>query len=626
MRRFSVVLALAVLAGGSVAWAQPTPKIEVKTADDLPRHRYKVEGKALELITDDAKFRPLLDHVLADTLDDLQKYDIKDPSTLRGYYDFIAAAYTVKGDLSTALEYTLKAKDLETKDQEKLMRGQALQARIAALKVSKDESSEPFAAAFKAELKRNLQALPFEPIKDRMVAIRAQSKMVTRQLVEASVSNQLDPIIDANKGEIPAEIASSIVSTRATLDYGLRLLPLMAEVYGDILDEHANAQAAADLWTPRLVSLPADTKATPVVVGIWDSGVDTSLYPNQLWTNPAEKADGKDDDHNGFVDDIHGIAFGEDHTPTTGPLASLAGLKGDKQQRIDFLVASQDMQTGVTNPGVEAFQNYMKSLTGDALKDFTDDMSLIGGYVHGTHVAGIASAGNPFARLLHITENWPYKAIPDHAPTIEEGKAWGDSMRQAVAYLKKANVRVVNMSWRVGRSAFEGMLEAKGVGKTAEERAELSRKIFAEMRQGLEEAIKSAPDILFVAGSGNEDNDVDFAEYIPAGLRLPNLLTVGAVDDHDKMTTFSTTGKNVELYANGYRVESMIPGGRKVNLSGTSMAAPQVTNLAAKIIALKPTLTPQQVIDAIKSNADPLPGQPGRYVIDPKKTIAAIQH
>ena len=84
-------------------------------------------------------------------------------------------------------------------------------------------------------------------------------------------------------------------------------------------------------------------------------------------------------------------------------------------------------------------------------------------------------------------------------------------------------------------------------------------------------------------------------------------------------------GKNVELYANGYRVESLIPGGQKVKSSGTSMAAPQVTNLAAKILALNPMLTPTQVVEAIKNNADPPPGQAGRYIINPKKTVGAIQ-
>lgn len=623
----SCSLAVFVALAGTVltapaAMGQDT-RIVVKTNDDLPRHTYKVDGKALEIVKDDAKFFPLVDALLVDALDDLKRYKIDDVTTLKGYYDAISMSYVAKGDLAQALVYSDKAKELETKDQEKLMRGVPLRARIAAAKVAGTDDAK-FQQAFRAELKKIVSELPYEPIKDRLIGVRSQAKIISRELVEGSLASGIDPIIEANKGEVPTEVIVALVNTRTTLDYGLKVIPIMAEVYGEIIDANANAKASADLWTPRLVSLETSANATPVVVGVWDSGVDTVLYPANLWTNPAETANGKDDDNNGFVDDLHGISFGPDHKPTTGPLASLSGLKGNKEQLLGFLAASQDMQAGLNTPGVEAFQNYYKNLKQDQIRDFTDDMSLLGGYVHGTHVAGIAVAGNPFARLVHVTENWPYKSIPDAAPTVEEGQQWGESNKQAVAYLQKANARVVNMSWRVGRAAFEGMLEAKGVGATPEERAELSRQIFAGLRGGLEEAIKNAPEILFIAGSGNEDNDVDFAEYVPAGLRLPNLLTVGAIDDKDKFTSFTTTGANVELYANGYRIESNIPGGQKVKFSGTSMAAPQTSNLAAKILALKPELKPAEVIELIRKHADPVPGQPGRFIINPKKTLAAI--
>ncbi len=628
MKTIHKLFAVALFAGsvfsGAVAQAQTDSRIPVKTQDDLPRHTYKITGKSLDLLKDDAKFNALLDQALADALGDLQKYKIEDPSTLRAYYDFLQMGYQLKGDFNQSLAYTEKARALETKEEEKLMRGVSLQSRIAAIKLAGSESDPRFDAAYKSELRQRVSQLPYEIVKDKLIGIRGSAKMVSRELVESSLSTQMDPIIEANKGQVPQEVVLALFGTKLTLGFGLHALPLMADVYSEIIDANAKTKTSADLWTPRLVKFRSYEKATPVVVGIWDSGVDTSLYPKKLWTNPKERSNGKDNDGNGFIADVHGIAFGEDHRPTLGPLTSLAGLKGDKDQLIGFVAASQDMQAGIQDEGVTTFQNFVKNLKGEALRQFTDDMGLIGSYVHGTHVAGVAVSGNPFARILHITENWPYKAIPDHAPTVEEGALWGEETKQAVAYMKQADVRVVNMSWRVGRAAFEGMLESKGVGATPAERAELSRKIFAGLRNGLEEAIRNAPDILFIAGSGNEDNDVDFAEYVPAGLRLPNLITVGAVDDKDKFTSFTTTGKNVELYANGYRIESYIPGGQLVKLSGTSMAAPQVSNLAAKILALKPELKPGEVVDLIRRHADPVPGQPGRFIINPKKTIAAI--
>ncbi|MDB5025256.1 MAG: family serine peptidase [Mucilaginibacter sp.] len=53
-------------------------------------------------------------------------------------------------------------------------------------------------------------------------------------------------------------------------------------------------------------------KSKPVVVAIIDSGIDTLQKDLQglLWVNPREKkGNGKDDDHNGYVDDIHGWDF-----------------------------------------------------------------------------------------------------------------------------------------------------------------------------------------------------------------------------------------------------------------------------------------------------------------------------
>ena len=53
-------------------------------------------------------------------------------------------------------------------------------------------------------------------------------------------------------------------------------------------------------------------KSKPVLVAIIDSGVDTLQKDLQgvLWVNPKEKpANGKDDDHNGYIDDMHGWNF-----------------------------------------------------------------------------------------------------------------------------------------------------------------------------------------------------------------------------------------------------------------------------------------------------------------------------
>ena len=55
-------------------------------------------------------------------------------------------------------------------------------------------------------------------------------------------------------------------------------------------------------------------KANPIVVGVLDSGVEYfhEDLKNNMWTNPKEKKDGKDNDKNGYIDDVHGWNFATD--------------------------------------------------------------------------------------------------------------------------------------------------------------------------------------------------------------------------------------------------------------------------------------------------------------------------
>jgi subtilisin family serine protease len=71
-------------------------------------------------------------------------------------------------------------------------------------------------------------------------------------------------------------------------------------------------------------------------------------------------------------------------------------------------------------------------------------------------------------------------------------------------------------------------------------------------------------------------------------------------------------------------VESYIPGGDRLKMSGTSMASPNVANLAAKILVVNPKLNPPQVIDVIRKTAEKT-ADGRRNLIDPKKAVALAQ-
>jgi subtilisin family serine protease len=225
-------------------------------------------------------------------------------------------------------------------------------------------------------------------------------------------------------------------------------------------------------------------------------------------------------------------------------------------------------------------------------------------------------------RFACLTFDW--KMIPDPCPSRELLERRNASVQDYVNFFKKNRARVVNMSWGGSVKGIEGSLEMCGIGKDIEERKKMAREWFELGKSALEKAMNSAPDILFVAAAGNSDSDSSFDEMIPSSLKVPNLLTAGAADKAGDEASFTSYGPTVFVHANGYEVESYIPGGDRMRLSGTSMASPNVANLAAKIIAVNPKLHPTQVIELIRKTADKT-ADGRRNLINPQKAIMAAE-
>lgn len=626
-------LLLALAAGAAFAFA-PVPaalaqapanapataaaKKPVESADDLPRHTYTIPGKASDFIVSTDDFDAFIAKVRADLESDLDTHDIQDNTTLQQYYTTLQSIALMQGRYDDALAFTPKIRDLETKEAQKLMTGVALQAVVAA---SKAPTPDAATAALKADLDASLRKLPFDKIREIVTQRRMQMQIASPELIKGQLQSGLDPVVAANKGEVSGELARQLVSMGSALRTMLPHRAAMAEVYGQLIDD--NTSAATDIWADRAVALSDSDKLTPVVVAVWDSGVDTKLFPNNLWTNESEKANGKDNDGNGFVADIHGIAFNLDNQPVPELLFPIANLNNSLQTIQKYAGGMSDMQSGIDSPRAAEARKYISSLKPDDVGKFIEDMGQWANYMHGTHVAGITADGNPAARILTARIEFDYRQIPLKAPSMEDAIAGAAAAKKTVDYFKAHNVRVVNMSWGGSRQDIENGLEQKGVGASPAERAELARKIFNTMKEGLDEAIKSAPDILFVAAAGNSNNNAQFSELIPSGLLAPNMITIGAVDQSGKPTGFTTFGDNVKLYASGYQVDSFVPGGDREKASGTSMAAPQVANLAAKLLAINPNLSSAEVVRIITDTADPMPGNnPGRFLINPKNAVA----
>jgi subtilisin family serine protease len=101
--------------------------------------------------------------------------------------------------------------------------------------------------------------------------------------------------------------------------------------------------------------------------------------------------------------------------------------------------------------------------------------------------------------------------------------------------------------------------------------------------QALSDAIDAQREILFIAAAGNDyqsDND-DFPHY-PSSYNFPNVIAVAATDGDDSMAWFSNYGRRtVHVGAPGSGIFSTLPANCYGLMSGTSMATPHVTGLAA---------------------------------------------
>ena len=247
---------------------------------------------------------------------------------------------------------------------------------------------------------------------------------------------------------------------------------------------------------------------------------------------------------------------------------------------------------------------------------------VLGFYIHGTHVAGIAARGNPAIRLVVARFDDQLPDLP-FKPTTEWAHRMADAFMKMSDYFRTRNVRVVNMSWGDDPREIEQWLAKTGGPTIPAERKHLADEIYNIWHDAVENAIKGDPNTLFVCAAGNSDSDASFLRDVPAGLRLPNLIAVGAVNQAGDETSFTSYGPTVVVDADGYEVESYIPGGARVKLSGTSMASPNVANLAAKLFALDPSLTPTQAIDLIRRGATTT--EDGRrHLIDEKKSVELL--
>lgn len=202
---------------------------------------------------------------------------------------------------------------------------------------------------------------------------------------------------------------------------------------------------------------------------------------------------------------------------------------------------------------------------------------------HGSHCAGtIGAKGNDGKGIVGV--NWNVKLMAVKFLDANGSGSLEDAIK-AIDYATKMGAKVMSNSW--GGGSFSQTL-FDSIKKTEEAGA------------------------LFIAAAGNDGLNNDTSEVYPANYNVTNMIAVAAIDNTGARASFSNYGKNkVHIAAPGVNIYSST-GGKYDSWSGTSMATPHVSGVAALVWAHEGNMTAANVKQRLLQTAKPLASLSGK--------------
>ncbi len=361
----------------------------------------------------------------------------------------------------------------------------------------------------------------------------------------------------------------------------------------------------------------AQARAASVNVAVIDSGVDYKhiLLKDKMWNNAGEILnDGQDNDNNGKIDDSFGWNFAEGN----GQIIDYSYLGTFSNDPYKFFeIQLKSFQGTIT----QEEKDWVNSKKADP--NFIAEINKFGNFVHGTHVAGISSrvgdqkiigmklipteVKKPFAETMMALADAATSGNGQVGDIVKDllvkqllttvAQQNGKQLEPIGLYAYSTKARVANCSFGSSVPALKESLaplisQIMGREISDEEATAYAKFTVDQMLISGRQFTVDANETFFVIAAGNDGGDNDDLPTFPANVKRRNTIAVAATQGLSKIAKFSNYGLlTVEVAAPGVGIESSIPGNEMLKVSGTSQAAPFVTNVVARMIEENPAMT-----------------------------------